>query len=91
MFELARKHIVAIVAAISLVGSIVGTAYAVDARYMKVSDYELSQQRMQIQDLEDKIFELDLKPASDPSAATNNALKKRYRARLESLRENGVI
>ena len=85
MFELMRKHIIAIVSAIVLLSTVVGTAYAFDTRYMKVSEYEDKTAKYQIQQLEDKLFELDFKLAEPNPEPLDKALRHRFNNRLKAL------
>ena len=95
MYELIKKHIIAIVFAIGSLSTILGTAYAIDNRYLKVEDFATAQQiahkarnEYEVRQLEDKIFELDFRIASDgnESRPIDKAMNDRLKSRLKALR-----
>ena len=85
------KTIAALVAACSV---IIGALFTVDARYAHAGDFQVLQQQLkqQWQDnkkeiIEDRVFELELRKASNAKAWTSidEAMLVRYKRKLEDI------
>ena len=80
------KRIITVLSIVSALTVTVGGVWAgaekIDARYMKVTDY----QENEIQKLEDVIFELELKVQQGVATPVERAMLSRYKQRLQALR-----
>jgi len=88
-----KKELITAVAALGSVITIFTGVTFIEDRYVHASDFkEYAEQQQQsikefrIQDLEDKIFELEFKQQSGTATALDNALKERYRQQLNRLK-----
>lgn len=82
------KNIKAVYSALAGLVFIVGTAYAVDERYMKKGDFQQQFQQQQVMNLEDKVFELEYKKQSDTATPLDRTMLERYKSRLKDARGN---
>jgi hypothetical protein len=75
---------------IGLLSAVIGAAFAVEDRYLSKEDFAKDFSSFQIQQYDDKVFELDLKIANDTATAVDEANRKRYGERLQSLRDQNA-
>ena len=89
MIEMLKNRLAIIASVVTIIVTLGGSAYAVDQRYMKVSDYEAAQQRYEVRQIEDQLFKLDFTIAEDAENAKplDRALRERYKERLDTIRK----
>lgn len=81
-----KDHIKLIAAVIISLTTIIGTANAIDSRYLKVSDYNSYQIQSEIRRLEDEVFKLDFKVHKGDATPLDKAMLDRLESRLNELR-----
>jgi hypothetical protein len=89
MIDLVKNNLVSTAAVITAVSVIIGSAFAVESRYAKAEQIAQVKQETQMmldfsrkQQLEDKLFELRLKPNPD---SVTLAMIKRYEEQLREV------
>jgi len=86
LLKLLKDNLTTIAAIIFALSTIIGSAYAVDGRYLKVSTYKQYETQKEVRTLEDQLFALDFKIANGTATDFEKAMRNRIKARLDALR-----
>lgn len=87
LLQLLKDNLTTIAAIIIALTTIIGSAYAVDTRYLKVTTYKQYETNKEVRRLEDQLFALDFKIANGTATDFEKAMKERLKSQLESIRK----